>query len=172
MVNIRLNIILLILTIIIIFYGGKNNINMIEYNSNYFNNYKNVIIFEKVLKKYIPKFDNIVTNNSDYSTIDEIINTLNIIIPNYINNYFIKIKPYSYFNTTKIINNTNNLLMIIFNINYVNNLDLLIEKENNIGYFYNLTNKISITNIYDIYNNNNAEIYITIFTIKKPYWYY
>ncbi len=172
MEKIKLNIILVILTIIILFYGGKNNVNMIEYNSNYFDNYKNIIIFEKVLKSYIPKFDNIATNNSDYFTVDEIKDTLNIVIPNYLNNYFIKIKSYSYFNITKIINNTNNLLMIIFNLNDVNNLDLLLDKEDNIGYFYNLTNKISITNIYDLYNNNNTDIYITIFTIKKPYWYY
>ncbi len=172
MEKIKLNIILVILTIIILFYGGKNNVNMIEYNSNYFDNYKNIIIFEKVLKSYIPKFDNIATNNSDYFTVDEIKDTLNIVIPNYLNNYFIKIKSYSYFNITKIIDNTNNLLMIIFNLNDVNNLDLLLDKEDNIGYFYNLTNKISITNIYDLYNNNNTDIYITIFTIKKPYWYY
>lgn len=158
----------------IIFYGGKNTINMIEYNSNYFENYKNIILVEKTLQKYNLKFDDISKNESDYITIDEIDTISHIILPNYINNYLIKIKSYSYFDIKKIIDvsKINNLIMIVFNNNNIENLELLVNKDNNTGYFYKLTNRISITGIYDIYNNNDKEIYITVFIVKKPFWYW
>jgi hypothetical protein len=173
----------------ILFYGGKNHIRMIEYDSSYFENYKNVLLFEKKLQKYNDKFNTIVTNNNDYITIDEINEILHIMLSNYINNFFIKISPKSYFNIKKVIdinniNNINNLIMIVFNHNNVKNIELIINRENiqnsnNLGnenkitgYFYNLTNKISVTSIYDIYNNNDVEIFITIFIVKRPYWYY
>ena len=162
------------MTLMIIFYGGKNTVNMIEYNSNYFENYKNIMLVEKTLQKYNSKFNDITKNESDYITIDEIDNISHIILPNYINNYLIKIKPYSYFDIKKIIDiaKINNLIMIVFNYNNIENLELLVNKDNNNGHFYNLTNKISITGIYDIYNNNDKEIYITVFIVKKPFWYW
>ena len=166
--------IIIIMTLMIIFYGGKNTVNMIEYNSNYFENYKNIMLVEKTLQKYNSKFNDITKNESDYITIDEIDNISHIILPNYINNYLIKIKPYSYFDIKKIIDiaKINNLIMIVFNYNNIENLELLVNKDNNNGHFYNLTNKISITGIYDIYNNNDKEIYITVFIVKKPFWYW
>ena len=170
----------------ILFYGGKNHIKMIEYESSYFENYKNVLLFEKKIQKYDAKFNTIVTNNNDYISIDEINDVLHIMLSNYINNFFIKINPYSYFNIKKVIDvgNINNLMMIVFNHNNVKNVELIINRENiensnNLGNenkitgsFYNLTNKISVTIIYDIYNNNDIEIFITIFIVKRPYWYY
>ena len=69
----------------------------------------------------------------------------------------------------------NNFIMIIFNHNNVNNIELIVNREINIekntSYLYSLINKISITGIYDIYNNNDVDIYITIFIVKKPFWY-
>ena len=82
-------IVLIILTIIIIFYGGKNSINLVEYDSNFFENFKNIVIFEKKLQNYDSKFEDITNNDSDYITINEINNTSNIILPNYVNNFFI-----------------------------------------------------------------------------------
>jgi hypothetical protein len=169
----------------ILFYGGKKYVKTIEYNLPYFENYKNIILFEKKLQKYNLDFKNNNDknndkNNNNYITINEIEDELNIILPNYINNYFIKINPHSYFNTLEVIdiNNINNLLMIIFNHNNVPNLEVIINREINQNknsiitcYFYNLKNKISITNIYDIYNNNDFIIYIAIFIMKKPYFY-
>jgi hypothetical protein len=166
------NIILLILlTIIIIFYGGKNHSTLVEYDNDYFKNYNNIIIFEKTLEKYYSKF-NEINNNNNYVTINEISKLADSILPNYINNYLIKIEKYSYFDITNIINvnDKNNLMMIILN-NNLNNLKLIVNKENNINYFYNLNKKTSITGIYDIYNDNDFEIFVTIFIVKKPYYW-
>jgi len=182
------NIILLILlTIIIIFYGGQNYSNVVEYNNDYFKNYNNIIIFEKILEKYYNNFNSIQRisnardilpkseeiNNNNYISIAEINKLADTILPNYINNYLIKIDKYFYFDITKIIsvNDKNNLIMIIFNNNNVDNLKLIVNKEDNINYFYNLTKKISINGIYDIYNDNDFETYVTIFIVKRPYWY-
>ena len=63
-------------------------------------------------------------------------------------------------------------MMIIFNHNKVNDLELLVglDKNSN-GYFYDLKKDISITGLYNIYNNSENSINITIFIIKKPFWY-
>jgi len=154
----------------IIFYGGKNSIDLVEYNSIYFSNISNFL--EKKIKKYNIKD---IDNNLDHINLKEFDHMCRIIIPNYMNNYLIKIKPYSHFDINKIIDpkhESTKLLMIILNYNYHNNLELIVKKENNIGYFYNLTKKTSITSLFDIYNNSNVEINIIVFIIKKPYWYY
>ena len=123
-------IVLIILTIIIIFYGGKNSINLVEYDSNFFENFKNIVIFEKKLQNYDSKFEDITNNDSDYITINEINNTSNIILPNYVNNFFIKIKSYSYFDIKKVVDITmkNNFIMIIFNHNNDNNIELIVNR--------------------------------------------
>jgi hypothetical protein len=64
--------------------------------------------------------------------------------------------------------------MIIFNNdeNRVNNLELILDTKDNINYNYPLINKVSITSLYNIYNNSSNTINIIIFIMKKPYWFY
>jgi len=171
MENIEFIIIMILITIMIIFYGGKNNVHIVEYNSNYFDNYNNIYILKNKLNNY--KMDNL-----NYTSIEDINNILNIILPNYINNYYIKIEPYSYFEIKNVINQleSKNQIMLIYNHNNYKNIELLVntdyQNDKKIGYFYNLTKELSITNMFDIYNNNDKKVYITIFILKKPYWYY
>ena len=61
--------------------------------------------------------------------------------------------------------------MIVNNHTNNNNLKLLIKKSNNIGYFYDLINKMSIVNIFPIYNDSENIITFTLYIIKIPFWY-
>jgi hypothetical protein len=157
------------LTIFILIYGGHNNTNIVEYDYKYFSNLHRIRLFEKKLQKF-----NIDTNYKDnYINIEDHIKTCHLIIPNLIDLFFIKIEPYSFFKINTIWKKlSNQYLMITFNHNKINNLELFLGYENNnTGIFYDLVKDISITGIYDIYNSSNIEINITIFFIKKPYWY-
>jgi len=164
-------ILILLLTIIIIFYGGLNTIELVEYNSNYFSNLNKIIFYEKKLKNININFD-----NKSFIDITNYTNTFKTLIPNFVSSYSINIKPYTHFDINNIIGNLNKkfLLMIIFNndegIN--NNLELILDTKNNINYNYILMNKVSITSLYNIYNNNSNMINIIIFIMKKPYWFY
>jgi len=165
--NYEIIIVIILLTIMIMFCGGKNHLNTIEFDNDHFENYKNIIIFEEILKKNIPNL-----KNNDFISIDEMNNQLHILLPNYINNFLIRINKYSYFNINKLINKNKNLIMIIYNLNDNNNLYLVVNKENNTTYNYYINKKISITSIYDIYNDNDFEINLALFIVKKPYWHH
>ena len=165
-------IILIGIIIFMVFYGGHNYQNKIEYDSSYFNNLSSIILYEEYLQKYDKYID---FELNDYINIDHVVKFCNNIIPNFINCFFIKINPFSYFNINKIIskdNNINSIIMIIFNHNKHNDLELFVNSHDNIGYFYDLNKKISITGIYSIYNNSNEIINITLFILTKPYWHY
>lgn len=164
-------ILILLLTIIIIFYGGLNTIEMVEYNSNYFSNLNKIIFYEKKLKNININFD-----NKTFIDITNYTNTFKALIPNFVSCYSINIKSYKYFDIKNIIGDLNRkfLLMIIFNNdeNRVNNLELILDTKDNINYNYPLINKVSITSLYNIYNNSSNTININIFIMKKPYWFY
>ena len=169
-------IIIIGLTIFIVFYGGHNSQNKIEYDTDYFSNLNTIILFEN-------KLLSIKKNQFDFSTvnfynIDDFLPLSHNIIPNFINCFYIKINPLSLFNINNIVdkNESKNIIMIIFNHAKYNNIELQInnfkEHSNNYGYFYKLKHNISVVGIYNIYNNSNEFIYITCFIIKKPFWYY
>ena len=166
--------IIVILAIFMIFYGGHNNQTKIEYTSSYFNNLKSIIIFETFLQKIIYNMD----FKTNFICINEEFKLIKTLIPNYVSCYCIRILPKDIFNIYNCINKNsiNTHMMIIFNHNKTNNLELLIgdkdTNNNNIGYYYSLTKTISITGIYHIYNNSNDTIYISCIITKKPYWYY
>ena len=61
--------------------------------------------------------------------------------------------------------------MIILNHDEQNNIELLLDVENNVGYFYNIKKKISIFDITILYNNSPNKTYFTLFIIKKPFWH-
>lgn len=178
-------IIIIGLTIFIIFFGGQNKQELIEYNSNYFNNIKSIVSFENKINLVIKNKEKLFVNDKTFININKFLNTKHIIIPNFINGFIINLRPFKLFNIFDIIDKLNykNILMIIFNYNNCNNLELMInnnntnnkynyEIEENSEYFYDLTKTISIVGIHHIYNNSNKNITITCFFIKKPFWYY
>jgi hypothetical protein len=185
------------LTIFVIFYGGHNDQNEIEYSTTYFNNLKYIINFEKKINTILDT-NNDIFKDKNFVNINKYFNTTNIIIPNFINCFFIKINPYTVFNIYNIVDKkdiyTN--MLIIFNHKKHNNLELLVDndnmdlypninsiktnhtnntnytdKTNNNGYFYDLEKVISITGVFHIYNFSNEIVVITCFVLKKPFWY-
>lgn len=185
-------IIIIGLTIFILFFGGHNyQQNIVEYNSEYFYNLNTIIIFENKLNKNLTS---VIFDSNNFLNINKYLETSNIIIQNFVDCFYIQIKPYSLFNIFKIIKKENILssMMILFNHKKHNNLELLVnnsennlydfnyldtnkylQNKNNIttGYFYDLEKIISITSIYHIYNNSNEIVVITCFILKKPFWF-
>jgi len=164
--------IILFLTIFILLYGGHNNQDLVEYDSNYFKNLNRIVLFEKKLQIYN---SNVNFNNKDFVNIKDYIKTSMCLIPNLVDLFFINIKSHGFFIINKIFDKKEHKkehMMIIFNHNKVNDLELLVGLDNNSnGYFYDLKKDISIVGLYDIYNNSQDSINITIFIIKKPFWY-
>lgn len=162
-------IIITILFYIILLYGGINYTRKIEYDSNYFNNLKKIIIYKKKIEKY----DLDINYNSDnFIEISKFEEISDVLVPNIINIFFIKVHPNEFFNIKKIYNSDSNALMIIFNYNDHGDIKLLIDIIDSEGYFYKISNRITITNIYSIMNFSNDTAKLCIFFIKKPFWYY
>lgn len=176
-------IIIIGLTIFIIFFGGHNNQVKIEYDNFYARKLNSIIIFENKLNKL--NNQNIFIKKN-FVNINKYFDTTHILIPNFVNCFFIKINPFEIFNIFNIIEKKNMMaqMMIIFNHHKCNNLELLVNnsefnlynsdyKSNlkTIGYFYDLEKHISITGINHIYNNSVEIIYITCFILKKPFWH-
>ncbi len=178
--------IFLILVILIIFYGGENKIHKIKYNSKRFNYYKNISIFRKKLLKYKKTID------GDFIDITNDINTCNYLLPNIVYSYCIKIQAKNIFDIKYLIKNDKykddyEMLMNIYTLdNDYKNLYIVISNENNEYNENNENNKynkkneytmididenIYITNTYNIYNDNNKDIILILFFIKKPFWY-
>lgn len=180
-------IIIIGLTIFIIFYGGHNHQNLVEYNSKYFCNLSSIIIYEKKLNEFIND-DNMIFNQDNFLNLNKYLDTSDIIIPNFVGCYYIQIKSFDIFNINKIVKKKDMIynMMIIFNHHKHNDIELIINdstnnlyKNNNLindktfitGYFYDLEKKISITGVYHLYNNSNQNIIITCFILKKPFWF-
>jgi hypothetical protein len=184
--------VIILMIIAIVIYGGSktHSISQIEYNPINYQYLNSLNIFEKQLQKYN-------SSNFEYLQITNQVDLSECLIPNIIDIFFINIYPYSYFNINKHVKNDISNLMILYNHNITidNNNDnfknithlindklmLLIDYNkyeciNNIcnkyAYYYDITKKISILNIYPIYNNSNLTINITIIIIKKSYWHY
>ena len=144
-------IVIIIIIILMTFYGGHNKLNKIHYKSSYFNNLKNIIKFEKNIHKNVK-------------------NDINIqIIPNLQKVYYVDLNPLSSFTINNF--NTDRNIMIVFN-HYNIDLSIILKKNNNFNYLYNFNKKINVLDIYPIFNNNNFKILLTIFIMKKPFWYY
>ncbi len=166
-----INYILLIifLVIFVLMYGGHNNQAKIEYNVNYFNNINKLELYEKKVQRF-----NVEPNFKDknYINIENYIKTSQIIIPNLVDMFFIKIEPYSFYSIDSIFNlKKDEHVMIIFNHYNLNPIELCLGIDGNSLFFYKLNKKISITTIYDLYNNSDKIINITIFFMKKPFWH-
>ena len=163
--------IFLILVILIIFYGGENKISKIKYNSERFSYYKNISIFRKKLLKYKKIID------VDYLDITDDINTCKYLLPNIVYSYCIKIEPKTIFDIKYLIKNDKykddyEMLMNIYTIdNEYKNLYIILDNNNNEYNMVDIDENIYITNIYNIYNDNNKDIILILFFIKKPFWY-
>lgn len=180
-------IIIIGLTIFMVFFGGHNNQELIEYESTYFYGLKSITLFENKINLIVENKK--IFSNENFINIDKFLNTTNVLIPNFVNCFVIKINSYQLFNIFNLINvnDVKTHIMIIFNHNYHNNLELMINKTNyvcddiiinnvitkndNWGYFYDLTKQISIVGIHHIFNNSEQDIIITCFILKKPYWH-
>ena len=178
-------IIIIGLTVFMVFFGGHNDQVKVEYDNLYFQNLNSIIIFESKLNKI--NNDDIFTDRN-FVNINKYFDTTHILIPNFVNCFFIKIYPYTIFNIFNLIDklDMNTHMMILFNHKKYNNLELLVDNStqnlykqsefeniniNSYGYFYDLEKSISITGIYHIYNNSIEPIYITCFILKKPFWH-
>ncbi len=164
------------LTVFVLYYGGHNFQTKIEYDSEYFYNINKIILFEKKLHKFNQKQN---FNEKNFINIEDYVSTSQIIIPNLIDMFFIKIEPKSFFAIENIFTlDKTQHLMIIFNNSVIsnnltvpNNLELLIGLDQDSIYLHKLNNKVSITGLYDIYNNSDDFVNFTLFIMKKPFWH-
>ena len=155
--------IIIIIMIMMIFYGGKNNINKIEYSTSYFKNLNKIILFEKHIKKNIKNDLNI-----DF---EDITSKVNIhVIPNLEYAYYIDIKPKHYYKIENV--NIDKHIMIIFKHNDKDDIKLMVKKDKTDAYLYDIKKKISVTGIFPIFNDSETLASITVFIMKKPFWYY
>jgi hypothetical protein len=154
---------IIILTILMLFYGGVNKISQFEYDYTYFKSIQNIRLFKNYLLK-----------NNSKENIDLLSKTKNISI--IINNLeyleYVNIEPFQYYINNKMYDKS--LLMIIYTVNNdFNKLQVVIDKLNNKQFLnYNISNDLFITNPYVIYNNSNENTKFIVAFAKKPYWYY
>jgi hypothetical protein len=183
--------VIIIMILAIVIYGGskKHNNLRIEYNPKNYQYLDSLTIFEKQLQKYN-------SSNFDYLQITNQVDLSECLIPNIIDIFFVNIKPQTYFNTGNHVEIPISKLMVVYNHsinvdadNFKNittisdlnkNLTLLIDKKkdcvnevcNNYGYYYDITKKISILDIYPIYNNSDSIINVTVIIVKKSFFHF
>ena len=174
--------VIVIMFLAIVIYGGskKHNNLRIEYDPKNYRYLNSLTVFEKQLQKYN-------SSNFDFLQITNQIDLSECLIPNIIDIFFINVRPYTYFNTNDHVINNISKLMIVYdhnindNMKAINkNLTLLVNKKkdcidsicNDYGYYYDITKKISILDIYPIYNNSSSIINITVIIIKKSFWHF
>jgi hypothetical protein len=165
--------IFLILVILIIFYGGENRIFKIKYNSERFNYHRNLNIFRKKLLNYKK------TLKDDYIDITTDLNTCNYLLPNIVYSYCIKIEPKTIFDIKYLIKNDKykddyEMFMNIYTIDDdYKNLYIIIDNNeaSKEALMVEIDENIYITNTYNIYNDNNQDIFLILFFTKKPFWY-
>lgn len=154
---------IIILTILMLFYGGVNKISQIEYDYTYFKSIQNMRLFKNYLLK-----------NNSKENIDLLYKTKNISI--LINNLehleYVNIKPFQYYINNEMYDKS--FLMIIYTVNNdFNKLQVVIDKLDNKQFInYNVSNDLFITNPYVIYNNSNENTKFILAFVKKPFWYY
>lgn len=155
-------IILIILTIFILFYGGHNNINTIVYDRyKYFDIYKKISIFDN-------KFNKIYANANTLNERTDITDTIthfDYVLPNINKVEYIKLKG----NHILEIDASSDKLLLIYNFTECN-LDLIIDYENE-EYLYELK-KFNIVKPSNIYNNSVYSCEFVICEINKPFWYF
>jgi hypothetical protein len=155
--------IIIIITILMIFYGGVNKISQIEYDYTYFEYIKNIRLFK-----------NYLLNSNDKKNIDllPIIKNFSLLINNLCGIYYVNIEPFSYYVNDNMYDNS--LLMIVYTVNDdYKKLQIVINKLDDKRFlYYDVSNDLFLTNPYVIYNNSNKDTKLIVSFIKKPFWYY
>lgn len=176
-------IILVLLTIFMLLYGGHNFRKKVTYDSKYFDIFKRVNFLCDEIKEKTSFIEN------EYSGKNYIVNmTKNIlcnkIIPNCVSVYIINIKPNGVINMIDFMKqqnlDINTHLMIIFDYHgnhkkiYDRFLYLIVEEkyENKYSLLHTLDKKINISDVYSIYNPTTNDVLFSLFLIKKPFWFH
>lgn len=154
---------IIILTVLMLFYGGINKISQIEYDYTYFKSIHNIRLFKNYLLK---------NNSKENIDLLYISKNISIIISNLEHLEYVNIEPFQYYIDNKMYDKS--LLMIIYTVNNdFNKLQVVIDKLDNKQFLnYNVSNDLFITNPYVIYNNSNENTKFIVAFVKKPYWYY
>jgi hypothetical protein len=164
-------IILMIITMVI--YGGakKYSNSQIEYNLSNHKFVNSIELLETKLNKY-----NVL--DRPYVKVSNKINLSECFIPNIQNIFYININPKKHFDIKQITKLNEPSLMVLYlcNIQINNYHAVFIDSDDmsvpeRYGYYYQLTNKISILDIYPIFNNSDKKQNICVFIIKKSFWY-
>jgi len=170
--------------LLMVIYGRPNKTSdyIIEYDNEQFKYFEKLYFVDRQIEKNY-KIETKIINNDANGSIEDITSRLNNcerFIPNIVSIYNIKLNPKSFININKYAG-TNKIMLIKINnqdIAYTN-IQLLVnnnyECDNNIcgnyAYLYSLDKSKSIVNIYPIFNNSDKIANLTIYIIKKPFWY-
>ena len=173
-------IILSTMIILIILFGGSSpySKNQIEYQTKNYEYINTLTNFEKkLIKDHNSQNFNVLDSGTEYKCLNKK-KFYKSLIPNMIDIFFVKLQSKQYFNVNKYRNEKKNNfsnvqhVMVLYNIYDVsNNLELLINIKNGKGYFYGITKKISIFDVYPIFNNSDKTCEFTIIILKKAYWF-
>jgi len=176
--------IIITVVLLMVIYGrpSKTSDYLIEYDNTQFKYLEKLYFVDKQIENSKITDNKIIIDK--FGSIEEITNKLNNcekFIPNIVSIYNITINPRSFFDSNKYINSTKIMIIKIINdLIDIQQIKLLVNKnfecnENNLcgnyGYFYSLDKKISIVNIYPIFNDTDKVINLTIYVIKKPFWH-
>lgn len=155
--------IIIMMTILMIFYGGVNKISQIEYDSTYFEYIKNIRLFKNYLLN---------SNSKKNINLRSIAKNFSFLINNLCSMYYVNIEQFSYYVNDSMYDNS--LLMVIYTVNNdYKKLQIVINKIDDKKFLnYNVSNDLFLTNPYVIYNNSNENIKLIVAFIKKPFWYY
>ncbi len=159
---------IIILTLIIILFGGLKKNCKIEYDISKFNYLYKLDIFKKKFKQYN---ETQIVPHKIYSVFIPNIEKIIIIYLKQNEMYFVDDHCEEKFN--------HKCLMAIYNYDNINmnDLELLISQDENDGLFYDITdnnnnhNSIIITDIYSIHNNSKKIMNFALVIIKKPHWF-
>ena len=154
---------IIIITILMIFYGGVNKISQIEYDYTYFEYIKNIRLFK-----------NYLLNNNSKKNVDlhSITKHFSLLINNLCGMYYVNMDPFSYYVNDNMYDNS--LLMIVYTVNDdYKKLQIVINKLDDKRFlYYDVSNDLFLTNPYVLYNNSNEDTKLIVSFIKKPFWYY
>lgn len=155
--------IIIMMTILMIFYGGVNKILQIEYDYTYFEYIKNIRLFKNYL---------LGNNSKENIDLKPITTHFSFLINNLCSMYYVNIEPFSYYVNDSMYDNS--LLMILYTVNNdYKKLQIIINKLDDKKFLnYNVSNDLFLTNPYVIYNNSNENTKLIVSFIKKPFWYY
>jgi hypothetical protein len=176
--------VVVIAVLLMVIYGRPNKTSdyIVEYDNEQFKYLEKIYFIDKQIENN-NKIPTKIINNDINGSIEDItsrINNCERFIPNIVSIYNITLNPKSFININKY-TGTNKIMLIkvhnqIIPYDYIK---LLVnnnyECDNNIcgnyAYLYPLNKSKSIVNIYPIFNDSDKIVNLTIYIVKKPFWY-